>query len=136
MDARLSQELEKESKAERFSLIEPALLPERPIKPNRLAIVFLGLVFSLAGSIGYAAVAETINKGVFGRHHLATILKEPPLSVIPYIETEEDILRQRKVKIMVASTIVIGGVLLIAAIHVLWKPLDVIWFVAMRNIGM
>lgn len=136
MDARLSQDLEKESKAERFSLIEPALLPERPIKPNRLAIAFLGLVFSLASSIGYAAAAEAINKGVFGRHHLATILREPPLSVIPYIETEEDLQHQRKIKLIVAGSVAAGAVLLIAAVHVLWKPLDVIWFVAMRNIGM
>ncbi len=136
MDARLSQDLEKESKAERFTLLEPALLPEKPIKPNRLAIVFLGLVFAVAASIAYAAVAETINKGVFGRHHLATILKEPPLAVIPYIETEEDLEHQRKIKILVASSAVIGMVLLIAAVHFFWRPLDVLWFSAMRNIGM
>ena len=136
MDARLSQDLEKESKAERFTLLEPALLPEKPIKPNRLAIVFLGLVFAVAASIAYAAVVETINKGVFGRHHLATILKEPPLAVIPYIETEEDLEHQRKIRILVASSAVIGMVLLIAAVHFFWRPLDVLWFSAMRNIGM
>ena len=136
MAARLSQELEKESKAERFSLIEPALLPERPIKPNRFAIIFLGLVFSVAAGIGYAAIAETMNKGIFGRHQLATVLKEPPLSVIPYIETEQDFQRQRKIKIIVASSIAIGALMFIVAVHVLWKPLDVIWFTIMRNIGM
>jgi len=136
MDARLSQDLEKESKAERFTLLEPALLPGKPIKPNRMAIVFLGLVFAVAAAIGYAAVAETLNKGVFGRHHLATILKEPPLAVIPYIETEEDLQHQRKIRILMASSAVIGMVLLIAAVHFFWRPLDVLWFSAMRNIGM
>ncbi len=136
MDARLSQDLEKEAKAERFTLLEPALLPEKPIKPNRLAIVFLGLVFAVAASVGYAAIAETINKGVFGRHHLATILKEPPLAVIPYIETEEDLQHQRRIRIVMASSAAIGMVLLIAAIHYFWRPLDVLWFSAMRNIGM
>ncbi len=136
MAARLSEDLEKESKGERFSLIEPALLSERPIKPNRLAIVFLGLVFSVAGAIGYAAVTESLNKGVFGRHQLASVLKEPPLSVIPYIETEQDIQHKRTVKIVAAGSVVAGVVLFIVAIHILWKPLDVIWFVAMRNLGM
>ncbi len=136
MDARLSQDLEKESKAERFTLLEPALLPERPIKPNRLAIVFLGLVFAIAVAIGYAAIMETLNKGVYGRHQLATILKEPPLVVIPYIETEEELQHQRKMKIMVAGSVAAGMILLIAAIHYFWKPLDVLWFSAMRNIGM
>ncbi len=136
MDARLSQDLEKESKAERFTLLEPALLPGKPIKPDRMAIVFLGLVFAVAAGIGYAAIAETINKGVFGRHHLATILKEPPLAVIPYIETEEDLQHRHKIKIIMASSAAIGMVLFIAAIHYFWRPLDVLWFSAMRNIGL
>ncbi len=136
MAARLSEDLERESKGERFSLVEPALLPERPVKPNRLAIVFLGFVFSVAGGVGYAAVAESLNKGVFGRHQLARILNEPPLSVIPYIETEQDAQRQRKTRILLVSSVVVGVLLFFVAVHVLWKPLDVIWFVAMRNLGM
>ena len=38
MEARVSQGLEKEQMGERFTLIEPANLPQKPIKPNRLAI--------------------------------------------------------------------------------------------------
>ena len=35
MQAEVAQELEKDRKAERFSLGEPANLPEKPISPNR-----------------------------------------------------------------------------------------------------
>jgi len=56
--------------------------------------------------------------------------------VIPYIETEEDLQHQRKIRILMASSAVIGMVLLIAAVHFFWRPLDVLWFSAMRNIGM
>ena len=47
MEAELAQELERGHKGERFSLIDPPTLPEQPIKPNRLAILFLGFIFSL-----------------------------------------------------------------------------------------
>src|SRR3970282_765749 len=53
MEAQVGQGLEKERKGERFSLIEPPQLPEKPIKPNRPAIIFLGLIFSLGSSLGY-----------------------------------------------------------------------------------
>lgn len=44
--ADISQQLESESKGERFTLIDPAALPEEPVSPNRPAILFLGLVLS------------------------------------------------------------------------------------------
>ena len=45
--ADVGKQLESESKGERFTLIDPAALPEEPISPNRPAILFLGFVFSL-----------------------------------------------------------------------------------------
>ena len=42
MEARVAYGLEQEQKGERFTLIDPARLPEKPHKPNRLAIVLIG----------------------------------------------------------------------------------------------
>jgi uncharacterized protein involved in exopolysaccharide biosynthesis len=39
MEANVAMGLEKEQKGERFTLIDPARLPETPHKPNRLAII-------------------------------------------------------------------------------------------------
>ncbi len=52
-DARMRMHLEAEH-AEHFSLIDPAQVPEDPIKPNRILIALLGVMFSLTG--GFAAV--------------------------------------------------------------------------------
>ena len=43
LEAKVSEGLEVQRKGERFSLIDPPSLPEKPDKPNRLAIVLLGL---------------------------------------------------------------------------------------------
>jgi uncharacterized protein involved in exopolysaccharide biosynthesis len=38
MGAKITESLEQENKAERFVLLEPPLMPEKPIKPNRKKI--------------------------------------------------------------------------------------------------
>jgi len=136
MDAQLAEELEMKRKGERFTLIEPPRLPEEPIKPNRLAILFFGLVFSFAGGIGTAAVTENLDTTVCGPREITQLLGAPPLAVIPYIETKVDRLR-RLWRRTLATTAVIGGVAVAAVlIHWLVMPLDVAWYVALQRLGL
>ena len=86
MQAEIGQELEKDRKGERFSLIDPPQLPEKPSSPNRPAILLLGLVLSLGGGVGSAAVLESLDDSVRGSKALAGLLKVPVLAVIPYME--------------------------------------------------
>src|SRR5262249_49297596 len=52
LEAKVSEGLEVQRKGERFSLIDPPSLPEKPDKPNRPAIVLLGFILALAAGIG------------------------------------------------------------------------------------
>ncbi|MBU1190131.1 MAG: hypothetical protein KKE76_00305 [Gammaproteobacteria bacterium] len=83
--AKLAEELEREQKAERFILIEPAIYPSTPSEPNIPAIMLLGLTFALGVGISIAALAEYLDKRIFGPKELATIFKAPPLAIIPEI---------------------------------------------------
>jgi len=47
----MAQSLESERKGERFTLIEPPLQPEEPVKPNRPAIAFVGIALAVGGAI-------------------------------------------------------------------------------------
>lgn len=136
LEAQLAQSLESERKGERFTLIEPPTLPEEPTKPNRLAIAFLGLVFSFAGGIGAASLAEALNHTVRGRHDIMMLIGEPPLASIPYIITAADIRKQvfQKTLLMIG---VVSTILIVAAlIHFYFMPLDVFWFKSLRKLGM
>jgi succinoglycan biosynthesis transport protein ExoP len=42
LNARVSENLEKRQKAEQFRIIDPAKVPEKPFKPDRIRIVLLG----------------------------------------------------------------------------------------------
>ncbi len=133
MEAQVAQELEKESKGERFTLIDPPQLPEMPVKPNRLAILFLGLVLSLGGGFGYAAMSENLDTTIRDARTMRMLTGRAPLASIAYIETNIDLKHQHSRNIFMLSAVFSALALLLIAIHIYVKPLDVIWFSAARK---
>jgi uncharacterized protein involved in exopolysaccharide biosynthesis len=136
MEAELAEVLEKERKGERFALIEPPLLEEEPVKPNRLAILFLGLVLSLGGGIGNVALRESMDNSVHDASDLVSITQAPPLAIIPLIETSEDRQRQRRKRILVVVGLIAAVAVVATAIHFLYLPLDVLWFKVLRKLDL
>ena len=134
LEAEVGQELEKERKGERFSLIDPPQLPEEPIKPNRPGIIILGFLLSIAGSFGYAAVTESMDSSVRGAKGITALLEIPPLSVIPYMKNSEDSIRAQKTRKIAVTVFASGLVLLLILAHFLWTPLDVLWFKGLRKV--
>lgn len=64
--ARISQGMEEEQLGEMFRIVEAPFCPEKPIRPNRLAIVVVGILMGLGISLGCASVAEYLSKSVHG----------------------------------------------------------------------
>ncbi len=135
LEAELAEALERENKGERFSLIEPPQLPEKPSKPNRIAIFFLGFIFSLAGGVGTVAVAEALSDSIKDVNSLIQITGAPPLITIPYIEVEAE--KAKRVdtmrKLLIAGAV--AAVLAVILFHFVIMPLDVLWYVLMRRLG-
>ena len=135
LEAELSESLEREHKGERFSLLEPPLLPESPAKPNRLAIIFLGFIFSFAGGIGSVVVRESTDQAVYGSKGIMEILHVPPVVVIPYIENIED--RQQKStrqKLLILG-VIIAILVGVAILHFLFIPLDTLFNLIVEKFG-
>jgi uncharacterized protein involved in exopolysaccharide biosynthesis len=133
LEAEVGQVLEKERKAERFSLIDPPQLPEAPIKPNRPAIIVLGFLLSVTGGFGYAVVRESIDSSVRGPKGVISALDAPPLSVIPYMKNNDDLMRAQAIKKMTVATLAGGLILVVLLAHFFWTPLDVLWFKGLRK---
>jgi uncharacterized protein involved in exopolysaccharide biosynthesis len=136
MQAQLAESLETERKGERFTLIEPPSLPEEPVKPNRLAIAFLGLVFSFAGGVGTAAVAEGLDTTVRGVSGVNALLGAPPLAVVPVIETREDQGRRARRRWALVLLALVAVAVAALVVHFFVIPLDVAWFRALRVAGL
>lgn len=115
LQAEIAEQLEKESKGERFSLIDPPQLPSKPIKPNRLGIFLLGMLLSIGGGLGVATLAEYTDKTVHGVRSIVSVLTSPPLAVIPRFAPTTVIAGSRRVTWIVVG-LSIMTVLLVAAL--------------------
>ena len=135
LHAQMAQSLETERKSERFSLIEPPQRPSEPIRPNRIAILFIGLVFAGAAGVGNVFLAESMDEAVYGAKQLADAFGTPPLVVIPLMRSNEE-LKQRKRRILWFCLFgVVGLIAILAAVHFFVRPLDLLWFVTLRRFG-
>ena len=135
MAAQLAQNLESEQKGERFTLIEPPLRPEKPIRPNRPVILAIGVLMSLAAALGLMTLLESFDTRVRGRREIVAMLGVPPLAIIPWVADEPDQdLRRRARRLLVGGTVG-GAVVLLLLVHVLVKPLDVLWAILLRRLG-
>jgi polysaccharide chain length determinant protein (PEP-CTERM system associated) len=127
MEARVAHGLEREQKGERFTLIDPARLPERPHKPNRLAIIVIGVVMGIGAGAGVGALREFSDRSMRSTDALAFHTSMPVLVAIPVIVTDEE-RRTRKVRrLAVAGGVLIALVLGVVALHFLVMDLDVLW---------
>lgn len=134
-EAELATSLESNQRGERFTMIEPPVTPEEPSKPNRLAIGLLGTVLSLVGSIGGGAAAETLDSRIYGRSDVIRTLGVPPLAVIPRLENSESRAKRRNVFLVCVALALIAVAILALAIHLFVTPLDVLFFRALRVLG-
>jgi len=135
--AELAGELESNRKGQRFTLIEPPVMPERPVSPNRIAILFLGLILAIGAGLGVGVLLESADRSIRSARVLQDITGLAPLVTVPYITTpEEDRVEGPGKKLYLFVGLAIAGfVALLLLIHFLYKPLDVLWFVVLNKLG-
>lgn len=136
MEAGLAQNLETERKGERFNLIEPPIRPEEPKSPNRVAIILIGLLLAASVGGGSVAVTEMLDEGIRGERELLDLLGIVPLATVPYIELPEEQSAPKTRRYLWLGILAVIVVLALLVIHLAIKPLDVIWFIAMRKFGL
>tara|TARA_R110001592_G_C13190615_1_gene752584 strand:+ start:2612 stop:4354 length:1743 start_codon:yes stop_codon:yes gene_type:complete len=134
-EARLGETLESEQKGEKFTLIEPPLVPEEPSKPNRKLLFVLGIVASLLISCMVVILREKLDKSVWGRKSLTEILGEAPLATIPRIVTIDEYAKVKRQRIWIAVGLFTSFILALLLFHIFVKPLDVTWYVLIRKLG-
>jgi succinoglycan biosynthesis transport protein ExoP len=126
VSAQIAQSLESENKSERFTLLEPPLLPDRYFKPNRAKIIALGFLLAVASSFGALLVMASFDHQIRGTEALAHVLGHRPLAVIPYLFIQEESVRRKRL-VKLAIIITVGIVVTLAlAVHFLYMPLDVL----------
>src|SRR5690606_23598252 len=103
--AAMSVSLESENRGDRFTVLDSPDPPRRPVQPNRIAILLLGLAFAFMGGAGGVAIAETTDTTVRSPRDVHTLLEIPPLVMIPYIDNEVDARRRRWRRLALAASV-------------------------------
>ena len=128
MSAQVAENLEGEQKAERFTLLEPPLAPDRPIKPNRKKMIALGFVLAGVAAAGLTMLLEMLHGTVRGADAVTAIVGQRPLVLVPYIAIAEEGRRRRQLLVRLVAAVLLLGVAGLAAIHFLYMPLDTVVF--------
>jgi uncharacterized protein involved in exopolysaccharide biosynthesis len=135
MEAKRAEELEVAQSSEKFTIIDPAQLPEKPYKPNRLAIILIGFILATGSGIGFVSVTEYMDHSVRNPDELVKITGVPVLSTVPRIITESDRLRVLRKRRKIIGISVFSLVVLIVVFHFFVINLDLMWVEILRSLN-
>lgn len=136
LEAELAQTLETENKGENFTLIEPPQVSNTAEKPNREKLIAMGFVGSVGTGVGLAILVEMLFGGVRGYTQISRIVGKPPIVVIPFIKTDQQKRRKRRI---IYSLIVLGiilGLFAIILFHFYVMNLEVLWFKVLNKLSL
>ncbi len=127
MGANVAYGLEEKQKGGKFTLIDPARLPEKPSKPNRLAIILIGFVLGVGAGIGIAALQEFSDQSIKNSVSLQLQTGFPVLTTIPQIITRADISRRRNRTIILIIILLGAFAAGLYVFHTWIMDLNVLW---------
>jgi succinoglycan biosynthesis transport protein ExoP len=135
MTAQVAENLEDDQKAERFRVLEPPTLPDKPVKPDRKRLLALSLVLAAAVAAGVVAVMETLHGTVRGVGQISAALGREPLVTVPVIPVAWETAQRKKRALAVAGGGMLATGALLVALHFLVLPLDLLVMKVLVRLG-
>jgi polysaccharide chain length determinant protein (PEP-CTERM system associated) len=89
IEAQMAESLERKQQGEQFKILDPARLPERPIKPDRNKILLIGAVIGLVSGFGLAWFRESLDQSFHTVVDIEDHLGIPVLATIPNLKEEK-----------------------------------------------
>jgi polysaccharide biosynthesis transport protein len=135
MTAQVAENLEEEQKAERFAVLEPPTLPDRPVKPDRRKLLALSFLLAMVVPAGVVSITETLHGTVRGVGQISAILGQKPLVTVPVIPVAAEVESRRKAYMFVALGALAVIALISLAVHFLVLPLDILLMKTLIRLG-
>lgn len=85
LNARSASRIVEEQRGERLLLIDPPVMADRPISPNRPLLLFGGLAGGLAVGLALALLAEGVLRPIRTVGQITNLTGVPPLGVVPVL---------------------------------------------------
>ncbi len=81
----VSKQMELQDKSTVFRIVDPAVLPIKPVSPNRVKLILLGIIAGVGGGLGLAMLKDQMDDSV-KNVDMAANFGLPVLAIIPQIE--------------------------------------------------
>lgn len=111
--AKITQRLEVSKQGTRYTVIDPARLPLRPAKPNKLMVIFMGLLVGATSGTGLVFGKEFLDQSFIDIDDAKDTLEFPVLGAISRITTQEEIDKEKHTKKRFATIAAVSSVALI-----------------------
>jgi succinoglycan biosynthesis transport protein ExoP len=129
LEARISEGMEESQKAEKFTIIDPAIFPEKPVAPKRHLFFLAGIILGLGAGLGMVALKENLDHTVKSSDELAWLTGLPVLGRISLIVIPEDISRKSQQRRLIWS---LAGLSIFAGLIFIHFFLMDLWILASR----
>ncbi len=124
--ARLAKEIDAMQKSDRFAVITPAKLPVDPLSPEIGKNILIGTIVGVLLGTAFAMWAEVNDHSLRDLIDAKDFLSIPILSTIPTVSTHEEIIKKRRINMLITVTGTFYGffivVLVAREIIVLYAP--------------
>jgi uncharacterized protein involved in exopolysaccharide biosynthesis len=118
--ANVAADLEQNQKAERFRVLDPAQVPEKPVKPNRKRLIPASGLFAFGFSIFCVIAKDLLNPAIKTEVELKSLVPAGVrvMGLIPRIEITADARRERRIAVSASFVCIL---LCLALVRVIWE---------------
>lgn len=109
----VSKQIEVQDKTTTYRIVEPAIIPIKPVKPNRVKIMLFGLIAGVAGGVGILIGIDFLDKSIKSVDAIKSLGLQI-LAVVPQIpDLERELKLQKRNRIFSAFSLLYFGMVLI-----------------------
>jgi polysaccharide chain length determinant protein (PEP-CTERM system associated) len=95
MQSQMAENLERKQQGEQFKILDPARLPEKPIRPDLQKILLVGMFIGLVSGLGLAWFRESMDQSFYTVADVEEYLKLSVLAEIPSLRPERELVGKR-----------------------------------------
>lgn len=124
------------SKGERITVVEQAVVPRQPSRPNRPLVAGAGVGVGFAFGFMLIVLLELLNRAIRRPVELTQQLGITPFAVLPYIRTQREARRRSMIIAGSLAVVIIGVPGLIWAVDTFYMPIDLLINAVINRLGL